>query len=135
MSITVRRRRDLKLAQTISFGTADLVVDATVADGGDAGGPNPHDLYDAALGACKAMTVLWYAARKHIPVEDIAVRIERNATQERAGTYALAANIEVAGPVSDAQLSELLAVAEKCPIHKLMTTVTASIHTELARMR
>jgi len=33
-----------------------------------------------------------------------------------------------------AQLAELLAVAKKCPVHKLMTTVTTEITTEMERM-
>jgi putative redox protein len=134
MSITIRRKQDLKVGHTVSFGTAELVVDATVADGGEGAGPNPHDLYDSALGACQALTVMWYAARRNIPVADVAVRIERDATQERAGSYLLTTAIEIGGPLSDAQLAELYAVAEKCPIHKLMTSVTTTIHTELTRM-
>lgn len=134
MTIKVRRKRDLKIGQVVSFANAQLVIDATTADGGDGGGPSPHDLYDASLGACKAMTVLWYAGRKQLPVTDICVRVERDSSQERAGTYALTTFIEIGGDLSDAQLAELRAVAEKCPIHKLMTTVTTTIRTELGRM-
>ena len=36
--------------------------------GGTDAGPTPHDLYDASLAACKALTVLAYARRKGIPV-------------------------------------------------------------------
>ena len=38
----------------------------------------------------------------------------------------------VRGPLSPAQLEELLAIAEKCPVHKLMTSVSTEIHTTLA---
>jgi putative redox protein len=130
----VRRKRDLILGQTISFSSAELVVDASVAEGGNDAGPSPHDVYDAALGACKALTVLWYAKRKQIPVDDIAVRIDRDATHERSGTYALTATVQIGGTLSDEQLTELLAVAEKCPIHKLMTKVRTTIHTDISRM-
>ncbi len=134
MSIVVRRRRGLKVGQTVSLGSTELLIDASIADGGDGAGPKPHDLYDASLGACKAMTVMWYAARKHIPVEDIRVQVDRDASQERAGTYVLSTKIEVGGALSDQQLAELHAVAEKCPIHKLMTSVTTVIQTDLRRM-
>jgi putative redox protein len=134
MSITIRRRRGLKVGHTVSFGNAELVVDAAVADGGEGAGPTPHDLYDSALGACQALTVMWYAARKNIPVEDVAIRVERDATQERAGSYVLTTAIEIGGPLSDAQLAQLHAVAKRCPIHKLMTSVTTTIHTQLTRM-
>lgn len=133
MGIELRRRRDLKLGQTISFANAALIADVGALEGGDGAGPSPHDLYDAALGACKALTVLWYAARKHIPVDDIAVRVDRDDSQERSGTYALTATLRVSGALTDAQLQELHAVAEKCPIHKLMTSVTTTIHTDVER--
>jgi len=35
-------------------------------------------LYAAALGACKALTVLWYAKRKGIEVQDLEVTVERD---------------------------------------------------------
>ena len=38
----------------------------------------------------------------------------------------------VGGALTDAQRAELLAVAEKCPVHKLMTRATTEVHTELA---
>ena len=49
--------------------------------GGDDEGPTPHEIYDSALGACKAMTVLWYARRKQIPVDDVQVTVERDDSQ------------------------------------------------------
>ena len=134
MSITVRRKRDLNIGQTVSFGQVELVADVSAAEGGNGAGPSPHDLYDAALGACKALTVLWYAARKHIPVEDIAVRVDRDASHERSGAYALTATLALGGTLSEAQLQELRAVADKCPIHKLMAKVTTTIRTDVERM-
>ena len=76
-----------------------------------------------------------YATRKKIPVEDLAVRVVRDSSNERNGTYALVTTLRVGGPVSDAQLDELRAVAEKCPIHKLMTVVTTTITTGVERIR
>jgi putative redox protein len=78
------------------------------------------------------MNVLWYAKRKGIPVESIEVRVERDSTQERTGMYRLDAQLRLGGPLSEAQRQELLSVASKCPIHKLMTAVTTEITTSLA---
>lgn len=97
-------------------------------DGNDAG-PDPHDLYDAALGACKAMTMLWYAQRNDIPVEDIHVGVVRDNSQERQGIYKLTTRIAVTGPMSDEQHDRLIAVAAKCPLHKLMAEVETQIET------
>ena len=91
-----------------------------------------RDSYDSALGACKALTVIWYANRKQLPLEHVEVTIERDSSQERKGTYVLTATLSLGGPLSDAQRTELLAVADKCPVHKLMTEVTTIVHTRLA---
>ena len=98
-------------------------------------GPNPHELYDSALGACKALTVLWYANRKQIPLEDLSVTVERDDSQERQGAngvYQPRVTLRLGGPLTEAQRQELLAVAGKCPVHKLMTQVKTEITTELA---
>ena len=55
------------------------------------------------------MTVLWYAKRKGIPVEDIQVVVERDDSRERQGVYRLRVALELGGPLSDMQRQELLA--------------------------
>ncbi|MFT4243284.1 MAG: OsmC family protein [Acidovorax sp.] len=122
------------MAQTVRIRHHEFVVDGTADEGGGDGGPNPHDLYDAALGACKALTVLWYARRKGWAVQDVQTVVERDASAERAGTYRLAARLQVSGDLTDAQIAELEAVAHKCPVHKLMTTVATQISTSVQRL-
>jgi putative redox protein len=107
-------------------------VDEPPANGGEDLGLTAHDVYDSALGACKAMTVLWYANRKQIPVDDIRVSVDRDDSEERGGVYRLRVTLALTGPLTEAQRRELLAVAEKCPVHKLMTRAKIEISTELA---
>lgn len=114
----------------ISIRAHELVADMSLPDGEDAG-PDPHDLYDSALGACKALTMLWYAQRKGIPVDDIHVGVSRDASAERAGTYKLTTRVAVGGDLTDDQRQALFDVAKKCPVHKLMTEVTTEIETLL----
>ena len=78
------------------------------------------------------MTVLWYAQRKGIPLEDVQVAVVRDDSEERQGVYRLQVTLALGGPISDAQRQQLLAVARKCPVHKLMTEVKTEISTELA---
>ena len=132
MTVLVTRDQNALMRHEIRIGSHTLAADGTVEEGGDGSAPSPHDFYDAALGACKALTVLWYAKRKGIPVEDIEVRVERDSTQERAGTYRLDAKLRLGGQLSEAQRQELLSVASKCPIHRLMTATTTEITTSLA---
>jgi len=109
-----------------------FAVDEPLANGGEDLGVTAHELYDSALGACKAMTVLWYAQRKQIPLDDIKVTVERDDSEERQGTYRLRVMLDLIGELSDAQRQQLLAVAEKCPLHRLMTQATTEVRTELA---
>ena len=131
MAITITRDLTGRMRHTVEIRQHIITVDESEAVGGDDSGPTPHDLYDAALGACKALTVLWYANRKKIPLENIAVSVERNDTAERQGTYRLHATLALGGALTQAQREELLGVAAKCPVHKLMTQVTTEITTDL----
>lgn len=122
------------LAQSLQIREHTLTADVGVAEGGADAGPSPHDLYDAALGACKALTVMWYARKKGMPVTDIRTVVDRDDSEERKGVYRLATRLQIAGELSDAQIQELSAVAQKCPVHKLMTAVTTEITTHVERL-
>ena len=129
MTIIVTRDPSGRMRHTVRVRDHALTVDALPQVGGEDTGPDPHDLYDAALGACKALTILWFAQRKSIPVDGIEVTVNRDASAERDGIYRLSAEIEVTGALSEAQRAELLAAAQKCPIHKLMSAVETQIST------
>jgi putative redox protein len=131
MSITVRRDGITGTRHIVKIRAHEIPVDAGLSAGGKDAGPQPHDLYDASLGACKALTVLVYAQRKGIPVEDIEVIVDRDDSQERQGTYRLDTSLRVTGNLSDEQRAELLRVAGKCPLHRLMTEVKTEIETRL----
>ena len=132
MTILVTRDRAHKMKHTVRVRQHAFALDEPVANGGEDEGVTPHDVYDSALGACKAMTVLWYAQRKQIPVDDIQVTVDRDDSAERQGVYRLRVTLSVGGALTDAQRQELLGVANKCPIHKLMTLATTEVQTELA---
>ena len=132
MSIKVERDRSRKMMHTVRVRQHAFAVDEPVGAGGEDLGVSPHDLYDSALGACKALTTLWYAQRKQMPVEDIHVTVQRDDSEERRGVYRLRVTLNVTGALTDAQRQELLTVAGKCPVHKLMTQATTEVLTELA---
>lgn len=131
MSIVVRRDRSGKMRHVVHVRDHTFFVDEPESNGGDDSGPTPHDVYDSALGACKALTVLWYARRKNLPLEDIEVEVERDDSEERKGTYRLRVTLALGGALTEAQRQELLTVAGKCPVHRLMAQVTTEISTEL----
>jgi putative redox protein len=132
MSIEIVRDRSQKMKHTVHVRQHTFAVDEPASNGGEDLGVTPHDVYDSALGACKALTTLWYAQRKQIPVDDIRVTVERDDSDERRGVYRLRVLLDISGALSDAQRQELLTVAGKCPVHKLMTQATTEVVTELA---
>jgi putative redox protein len=132
MSITVTRDVSQPMRHVVQIRAHQFAIDGSVDEGGNDSGPGPHDLYDAALASCKALTVVWYARRKGIALQDVRVEVERDAAEERHGTYRLHTVLHLSGDLSEEQRQELLTVAGKCPVHKLMTTVTTDITTSLA---
>jgi putative redox protein len=131
MPITVTRDLSHPMTHAVRIREHQFTVDGSLAEGGNDLGPDPHDLYDAAISACKALTLVWYARRKNIALTDVRVETARDNSDERNGTYRLHATLHLSGELSDAQREELLAVAEKCPVHKLMTKVSTEITTSL----
>ncbi|MES2951392.1 MAG: OsmC family protein [Pseudomonadota bacterium] len=133
MSIQLQHKPGAPMAQTVSTRHHTFVTDAPVADGGGDEGPSPHELYDAALGACKAVSLMWFAKKKGIAVNDVRTEVTSDDSQERAGVYKIHTKVVISGTFSDAEFAQLVAVAEKCPVHKLMTTVTTEITTSVER--
>lgn len=127
MSISVRRDGNTGTRHTVRIRNEAFATDVTQPDG--QGAATPHDLYDASLAACKALTVMLYAQRKNMPVEDIEVLVDRDDSEERKGIYRLKTSLRVTGALDETQRAELLRVAAKCPIHKLMTETTTEIET------
>lgn len=132
MPITVTRDLAQPMRHLVQVRDHQFSIDGSVDEGGNDSGPGAHDLYDAALASCKALTVLWYARRKGIALQDVRVEVERDAAEERHGVYRLHTILHLGGDLTEAQRQELLTVAGKCPVHKLMTTVTTEITTALA---
>lgn len=119
------------LLQRISIGPHTLHSDVSVELGGAGSAPEPHDLFDAALGACKALTLALYAKQRGLPLEGLDVKLNRDDSQERQGIYRLDVELTLHGALDDAQRQQLLRVADKCPIHKLMTSSEVQVSTQL----
>ncbi len=99
---------------------------------GEGSAPDPHAYFNAALAACKTLTVTLYARQRKYPLDSIDVAVEADGSQERQGRYKLRTVLTLHGNLTDAQQVGALLVAGKCPVHKLMTEVEISIDTELA---
>lgn len=113
----------------LSFDKHGLFADTKDEGGGDTA-PSPHDLFDASVAACKALTAHWYARKRDFPLERVSTVLERDDSKEREGLYALTVSMTFHGPLSDEQRARLLDVASRCPVHKLMTTTEVVITTK-----
>lgn len=118
--------------QRIDLAGFTIHCDASIAAGGSGSAPGPHDFFDASLAACKALTLTLYARRKGWPLDHVDIALSSDNSAEREGKYKLDVTLTLHGALDDDMRKQLLAVAEKCPIHKLMTTATIEITTQLA---
>lgn len=131
MSIDVKSQSPDSFRSSIQIGDHQLLADLPESLGGDGSAPTPHDYFDAALGACKVLTLKLYAKRKGIPLTGVRVRVDRDVSGEPTGKYVLKVSLELEGDLSIAQRRELDRIADHCPLHKLMTTAEVSIETTL----
>lgn len=94
------------------------LADEPVESGGGGTGPGPSTLLLSALGACTAMTVRMYAGRKGWPLEG--VEVDLGYGEAAAGT-AIERRITLRGPLDQEQRARLLDIANRCPVHKILS--------------
>lgn len=107
------------------------LADEPLEAGGANEGPSPTTLLLSALGACTAITVRMYAARKSWPLAGVEVQLEFNPEGAPAEGNDILRRIALRGQLTDEQRERLLDVANKCPLHRLLTGRTR-IHTALS---
>jgi putative redox protein len=118
-----------EFAQIITVRGHTFRADVGTALGSTDAGPGPHDLFDAALAACKTLTAVWYARRQGWPLERVEAHVESDESEERKGRYVMNVRLQFHGPLTQEQRDRLYAAAGKCPVHKLMTDVEVIINT------
>ena len=135
MTVSVRGETEQPGAfrQVLTFQDGKVIA-ADIKDGGGAdSAPGPHELFDASLAACKALTAHWYAKQRNFPLERVTTVIEREDAHEKdkdSPKYCLTVSMTFHGHLSDEQRARLLDVAGRCPVHKLMTSVEVMITTK-----
>lgn len=129
-------------AQQIVAGEHHLVADEPESSGGTDIGPGPYDLMLAALGSCTSMTVALYARRKQWPLETVRVRLRHSKVyavdSEDSETKPvkldrIERDVELVGALDDEQRERLLEIANKCPVHRTLTS-DIDIQTRLVGM-
>jgi uncharacterized OsmC-like protein/alpha/beta superfamily hydrolase len=125
--------------QRVTAGRHRFLADEPAGVGDDTG-PTPYDLLLASLGSCTAMTLRMHAERKDWPLEHVEVelthdRIHADDCETCETTSGLVDTIDriidLRGPLSPEQRDGLMAIADRCPVHRTLTN-EIHIRTQLA---
>lgn len=131
MEIIVQESGEGKLAQEVTIGKHFLKADEPIANGGKDLGPSPYDFLLAALGTCTSMTLRMYAELKKIPLEKVIVKLNyekihavdcKDCDNNNSRIDHISRSIELKGNLTPEQREELLKIANKCPVHRTLTS-------------
>ena len=129
--VVVQETRHGTFQQEVTAGTHRFLADEPVAAGGLDSGPGPYDLLLAALGACTSMTLRLYADRKQIPLARTRVRLRHSRIyasdcaecETKEGMLdRIERMISLEGELNADQRKRLLEIADKCPVHRTLTS-------------
>ena len=133
-TVVVTASGDGTYTQQVTTATHELLVDEPVAVGGADAGPNPYELLLASLGSCTAITLRMYANRKGIPLTRVTIRLRHDRIHaedcarcetERGMLSRITREIELEGELDDDQRAKLMLIADKCPVHRTLSSEIA----------
>ncbi|HXB14095.1 MAG TPA: OsmC family protein [Bacteroidia bacterium] len=105
---------------TASIRQHKVIIDEPTSNGGQDKGPSPTEMLCASLASCTIATIKMYLNHKQLKAEGITVEVDKSINAE--GKVVFTRKINVKGTFDADQKSRLLAVANKCPIHKMLET-------------
>ena len=122
---------DGQFTQKIIIGDHVLTADEPIINGGKDTGPSPYDFLLAALGSCTSMTLRMYAKLKKFPLEQVIVRLKHKeihvedcigCENNNSKIDHIERLIELKGTLTQEQRTKLLEIADKCPVHRTLTS-------------
>ncbi len=132
MRVTAKSLKNLQVE--IQASNHKLLADEPLDAGGDDLGPAPYDLLLSALAACKVMTVHLYARRKQWPVETVTIRLDHQKvpaseceecqSPDNTKVDIITCEISFEGNLDEAQIKRLAEIADRCPVHRTLTSET-----------
>jgi putative redox protein len=130
-SVIVQETRRGKFQQTVTVGPHRLTADEPASAGGEDTGPGPYDFLLAALGACTSMTMRLYADRKALPLDRITVMLRHSKVhaedcaecETKTGMLdRIEREVAMEGALDPEQRQKLMEIADKCPVHRTLTS-------------
>jgi uncharacterized OsmC-like protein len=130
-AVVVTETRQARFQQAVTMGPHRLIADEPVAVGGLDSGPGPYDLLLAGLGACTAMTLRLYAERKSLPLARASVTLRHGKIhasdcadcETKEGMIdRIDRAITLEGTLDAEQRKRLMEIADKCPVHRTLTS-------------
>jgi putative redox protein len=129
--VLVEETHNGKFEQAIIVGPYRYLADEPMSAGGNGAGPNPYEYLLAALGACTSMTIRLYAERKQLPLRHVSVLLKHDKIHaedcENCETKAgmidrIDRTVTLEGELDEAQRAKLLEIADKCPVHRTLSS-------------
>lgn len=120
-TVTVVESHEGRYVQAVQAGRHVWRADEPEAVGGDDAGPAPTQMLLAALGSCTSMTLRMYADRKGWKLTHVEVLLRFSRADKGS---LIVSNIVLDGELDEAQRRRLLEIAEKCPLHRILTGET-----------
>jgi putative redox protein len=98
-----------------------FIADEHIEMGGTQKGMNPHELLLGSLASCTAITLRMYANRKGWPLDSVQVNVNITVEAEATKGTIIERSIQLNGNLSSEQKERLLYIANRCPIHKILS--------------
>ena len=111
-------RRVEGYAHDVEVDGHELRLDEPPEAGGLGTGPRPTKLLGASLAGCIAITVEMYARRKGWDLGEVEVDVEMG--YEGVVPKSFNVGLKLTGDLDAEQRQRLLAIATKCPVHKVL---------------
>ncbi|CAN5135771.1 bifunctional alpha/beta hydrolase/OsmC family protein [soil metagenome] len=127
---TVTARNTGGYATPVTARGMALVVDEPADVGGTETGLTPYDHLGVALASCTALTLRIVAEREDIPLDAVEVSVTHDKVHARdcaecegrqGRVDRMRRTVTITGDMTDAQRDRLLAVTDRCPVHKTLT--------------
>jgi putative redox protein len=129
--VVVTETRASTFEQDVVIGPHRMLADEPVAAGGRDSGPGPYEFLLAGLGACTAMTLRLYADRKKLALRRVSVTLRHakihaadcaDCETKEGMLDRIDCAIALDGDLDDAERARLLEIADKCPVHRTLTS-------------